>query len=40
MLREIIRNPLEMDPAGLIPVPQGPGLGIDVDEKAVERFRA
>jgi len=23
----------------MIPVPQGPGLGIDVDEKAVQRFR-
>jgi L-rhamnonate dehydratase len=39
MLREIIRNPIQMDRDGLMAVPAGPGLGIDVDEKAVERFR-
>jgi len=39
MLREIICNPVEMDRNGFIPVPQGAGLGIEVDEKAVERFR-
>jgi len=39
MLREVIRNPIEMDRDGTIPVPQGPGLGIDVDEKAIARFR-
>lgn len=38
MLREIIRNPVQMDQDGFIPVPQGPGLGIEVDEKAVKRF--
>src|SRR3989454_1892519 len=40
MLREIIRNPVQMDADGFIPVPQGPGLGIEVDEKAVRRFQA
>jgi L-rhamnonate dehydratase len=39
MLREIIRNPVRLDKEGYIPVPQGPGLGIDVDEVAVRRFR-
>ena len=39
MLREIIRNPLRMDADGMIPIPQGPGLGIDIDEEAVHRFR-
>jgi L-alanine-DL-glutamate epimerase-like enolase superfamily enzyme len=39
MLREIIRNPVEMDSDGMIAVPQGPGLGVEVDEKAVERYR-
>jgi L-rhamnonate dehydratase len=39
MLREIIRNPVQLDAQGFIPVPQGPGLGIDVDEAAVRRFR-
>src|SRR2546426_1340035 len=38
MLREIICNPVQMDADGFIPVPQGPGLGIEVDEKAVGRF--
>jgi len=40
MLREIIRNPVQMDADGFIPVPQGPGLGVEVDEKAVRRFQA
>lgn len=39
MLREIIRNPIRMEPDGMVPVPQGWGLGIDIDEKAVTRFR-
>lgn len=39
MLREIIRNPIQMDPDGMIPVPRGPGLGIEINEKAVEKFR-
>jgi L-alanine-DL-glutamate epimerase-like enolase superfamily enzyme len=39
MLQEIIRNPIRMDPDGFIAVPQGSGLGIEVDEKSVERFR-
>ncbi|MFZ5495374.1 MAG: mandelate racemase/muconate lactonizing enzyme family protein [Verrucomicrobiota bacterium] len=39
MLREIIRNPVQMDGDGFIPVPQGSGLGIEIDEKAVQRFR-
>jgi L-rhamnonate dehydratase len=38
MLREIIRNPVTMDAQGMMPVPQGPGLGIDINEKAVEKF--
>lgn len=38
MLRKIIRNPVRMDADGFIPVPQGPGLGIEVDENAVARF--
>ena len=38
MLREIIRNPVKLDADGYIPVPQGAGLGIDIDEKAVQRF--
>jgi L-alanine-DL-glutamate epimerase-like enolase superfamily enzyme len=38
MLREVIRNPVRMDADGFMPVPEGPGLGIEVDEKAVRRF--
>lgn len=38
MLREIIRNPVQLDADGYIAVPQGAGLGIDIDEKAVKRF--
>jgi len=39
MLREIIENPLQMEEGGMIPVPQGPGLGVEVNEKALERYR-
>ena len=39
MLREIIRNPVKMGKDGTIRVPQEPGLGIDIDEKAVKRFQ-
>jgi len=38
MLREIVGNPLRLDPDGFIPVPQGPGLGIEIDERAVRKF--
>ena len=39
MLREIIRNPIGMDADGTCAVPQGPGLGVEVDEHAVAKFR-
>ena len=39
MLREIIGNPIQMGSDGMVPVLQGYGLGIEVDAKAVERFR-
>lgn len=39
MLREIIRNPVKLNPGGTISVPEGPGLGIDIDEKAVKKYR-
>ena len=39
MLRDIIRNPVEMDHNGKMKVPQNPGLGILMDEKAVNRYR-
>ncbi|CAL1517760.1 mandelate racemase/muconate lactonizing enzyme family protein [Chitinophaga sp. MM2321] len=38
MLREVIRNPVQMDAEGYIAVPQGNGLGIEINENAVKRF--
>ena len=38
MLREIIRNPVQLDAEGFITVPPGAGLGIEIDEKAMKRF--
>jgi len=38
MLRELCREPLRME-EGFIRVPQGPGLGVEVDEAVIERFR-
>lgn len=39
MLREIIANPITMDERGLIAVPDGPGLGVEIDEKALAKYR-
>ena len=38
MLREIVMNPIELDEDGTMQVPDGPGLGIEVDEEAVSRY--
>ena len=34
----LVRNPPRSGADGLIPVPQGPGLGIEIDEEAMRRF--
>ncbi|MCL2774698.1 MAG: mandelate racemase/muconate lactonizing enzyme family protein [Oscillospiraceae bacterium] len=39
MLRDIIKNPVQMDKNGMMNVPQTAGLGIEVDEAAVKRYR-
>jgi D-galactarolactone cycloisomerase len=36
---EIVENPVRVD-AGVLHIPQGPGLGVIVDEAAVARFTA
>jgi muconate cycloisomerase len=38
LAEDIVRRPLALD-GGLVALPDGPGLGIEVDEAAVERFR-
>jgi L-rhamnonate dehydratase len=38
MLRQLCRNPIRMED-GSIRVPQGPGLGVEVDEEMVDRYR-
>ncbi|MCL1858836.1 MAG: mandelate racemase/muconate lactonizing enzyme family protein [Oscillospiraceae bacterium] len=38
MLRDIIKNPVLMDKNGMIDVPQGAGLGIEIDETAVKKY--
>lgn len=38
MLREIIENPVQMDREGYIKVPDAPGLGITINEKAMKSF--
>jgi len=40
MLRAIIRNPIVLGPDGMMSVPGGPGLGVEIDEAAVARYRA
>jgi len=39
MLRDVVANPVRMDAAGMMDVPQAPGLGIEIDEAAVKRYR-
>ena len=39
MLRNIIENPIELQQDGTMRVPQGPGLGITINEKAVEKYK-
>ena len=36
--RELCRNPITLQD-GMLAVPQGPGLGVDVDEAAIEKYR-
>jgi len=38
LAEDIVRRPLELN-NGSVNLPDGPGLGVDVDEAAVERFR-
>jgi L-alanine-DL-glutamate epimerase-like enolase superfamily enzyme len=38
LAEDIVRRPLELH-NGSVSLPDGPGLGVDVDEAAVERFR-
>jgi L-alanine-DL-glutamate epimerase-like enolase superfamily enzyme len=40
-LREdLLKEPLRLDPDGTVKVPERPGLGIELDRAAVERYRA
>jgi L-alanine-DL-glutamate epimerase-like enolase superfamily enzyme len=36
--RALVRNPIRLE-EGYLRVPEGPGLGVDVDEDVVERYR-
>jgi L-alanine-DL-glutamate epimerase-like enolase superfamily enzyme len=38
LAEDVARNPLAIGD-GAVALPSGPGLGVDVDETAVERFR-
>lgn len=38
MLRDIIVNPVQLEADGYMTVPQGPGLGIEINEEAVRKF--
>jgi L-alanine-DL-glutamate epimerase-like enolase superfamily enzyme len=38
VLTQLCKEPIQMQ-EGYIPVPDGPGLGVEVDEVVVERFR-
>jgi L-rhamnonate dehydratase len=36
--REICKNPIQMKD-GFVDVPQGPGLGVEVDEQIIQKYR-
>jgi len=36
--RELCKNPIHLD-GGMLSVPQGPGLGVEVDESVIEKYR-
>ena len=38
LAEDIVRRPLQLT-GGMVALPEGPGLGIEVDEAAIERFR-
>jgi L-alanine-DL-glutamate epimerase-like enolase superfamily enzyme len=38
MSRELCKNPIQLED-GYLRVPQGPGLGVEVDEAAIEKYR-
>lgn len=37
--RELVRNPLRLEPDGFLPVPSGPGLGVDVNDAVIAKYR-
>lgn len=39
MLRDIIENPIKMNGEGMMEVPNGPGLGIIMNEKAIRKYQ-
>jgi L-alanine-DL-glutamate epimerase-like enolase superfamily enzyme len=36
---ELLKEPIRIDTDGMIRLPERPGLGIELDPKAVERYR-
>jgi D-galactarolactone cycloisomerase len=36
---ELLKEPIAIDANGMIPLPERPGLGIELDPAAVERYR-
>jgi L-alanine-DL-glutamate epimerase-like enolase superfamily enzyme len=37
--RELVKNPIQLENDGYLRVPTGPGLGVEVDEAVVEKYR-
>lgn len=38
LIEEILRNPIKIDIDGYVKIPNKPGLGIDIDPKALEKY--
>jgi D-galactarolactone cycloisomerase len=36
---ELLKEPLRLEPDGTVKLPERPGLGIELDHAAVERYR-
>ena len=39
LISELLTRPLEVDAEGNVAIPDGPGLGVELNEEAVRRYR-
>ena len=40
LVEQVIKEPFNLDEDGCLPVPQGPGLGVEIDRQQLSRLQA